>query len=329
MHNKFRETLDYIIKPAVRNSEYNLKVIRADEIDRSGSFIKDILESLLNSWVVIADLTGQNPNVFYELGVRHALSPRTILIAESIEDIPSDLREYRTIIYENSAKGAKLFQERLQAYLGQVFGEPARPDNPVLDRLPNISEQRNEELEKENRELRRQLENILKKGNLIEAAPEEEGVSTRVERIVALKNANLQTRFSPGDDGSVIFGKGRTEKTYHLPVRQGDFNLYFVMDGDTIRDYWYLAVIQSQVNFVEQLSDVRVLMERCSEAPAEFKFIIATNQDLSSVRKDFSGTFNKMKTFLDKVSRGKFSLELWDKNGLLKKEKEWGIKIDV
>lgn len=66
-HAKFLEVLEYVIKAGVSASGFSLRVVRADEIDRSGSFIKDILESLYGSYVVIADLTEQNPNVFYEL----------------------------------------------------------------------------------------------------------------------------------------------------------------------------------------------------------------------------------------------------------------------
>lgn len=131
-HTKFREVLEYIIKAAVKGSGYSLQVLRADDIDRAGSFIKDILESLYDSYVVIADLTEQNPNVFYELGVRHALSPRTILIAQSIDDIPSDLREYRTIVYDTSAKGAADFFARLKKYLGRCEKNQNAQTTPSL-----------------------------------------------------------------------------------------------------------------------------------------------------------------------------------------------------
>ena len=109
---EFKEVLQYIIKPAFEESNFKFSVIRADDINRSGSFIKDILENIYSSHIVIADLTGQNPNVFHELGVRHSLRPRTILIAQNLDDIPSDLREYRTIIYDTSAKGASAFKTR-------------------------------------------------------------------------------------------------------------------------------------------------------------------------------------------------------------------------
>src|SRR5438067_1099306 len=148
-HKQFLEVLEYMIRPAVASSGYRLQVLRADDINRAGSFIKDILESLFSSFVVIADLTGQHPNVFYELGVRHALRPRTILIAQSLDDIPSDLREYRTIEYETSAKGAAVFSKRLKEFLDEIHREPERADNPVLDRIRSINENRIAALESE------------------------------------------------------------------------------------------------------------------------------------------------------------------------------------
>ena len=160
-HSEFKEVLDYIIKPAFEESGYNHKVIRADEIDRAGSFIKDILENIYSSHIVVADLTGQNPNVFYELGVRHSLRPRTILIAQNIDDIPSDLREYRTIIYDTTAKGATAFRRRIKEFLNEIHKEPERCDNPVLDRLGNIIENKLAQVEYERNSLKEELSKLL------------------------------------------------------------------------------------------------------------------------------------------------------------------------
>ena len=102
IYKEFDFFLKKAIKPAVEKSGYGFEVIRADEILRPGLIINDILEQISSAFIVIADLTNQNPNVFYELGVRHALSPRTILIARSIKDIPSDLTGNRAISYDIS-----------------------------------------------------------------------------------------------------------------------------------------------------------------------------------------------------------------------------------
>src|SRR6266536_3986727 len=124
VHDRFKEVLEFMIRPAVKEAGAGLEVLRADDIQRAGSFIKDILEYVSGAWIIIADLTSQNPNVFYELGVRHSLSPRTILIAQNLDDIPSDLREYRTIIYDMTAKGASLFKQRIEKYLTEIQDGP-------------------------------------------------------------------------------------------------------------------------------------------------------------------------------------------------------------
>jgi hypothetical protein len=328
-HKRFLEVYDYIIKPAVENSGYDLKIIRPDEIDRSGSFIKDILDNLSNSYIVIADLTGRNPNVFYELGVRHSLSPRTILVAQSVDDIPSDLREYRSIIYENSAKGSKEFKDRLSNYLKEIFDEPNRSDNPVLDRLGSIIETKTHLLEEELSLLKEELNNILRKGMKGKSTQKEENVFTRMARIFELRNADKQASLS---DGQVIFEEKGKEKTVYLRKQQGDFNLYFVMRPDgNIDEYWYVSMISGVVNLGKQLSDIRVLMNKCLDKLEieQFKFIIATNEDLSKEKQSTQKAFNKILTFIPAKHRSRFVLELWDSKGLLEQEKALGLKVDI
>jgi hypothetical protein len=99
-----------------------------------------VLEYLAQAYLVVVDLTGQNANVFYELGVRHALSPRTILIARSTNDIPADLREYRTLIYADGRESDEEFRENLLKYLQEIEKAPDTPDNPVLTwlKLPQV-----------------------------------------------------------------------------------------------------------------------------------------------------------------------------------------------
>ena len=146
--------------------------------------------------------------MFYELGVRHALSPRTVLIAQSVDDIPSDLREYRTIVYDTTAKGAAEFANRLKKYLSEMYKEPERPDNPVLDRIGSIFENKIALLESENQQLKNEITSILKKG-----PPKKKKISTqasaqkRVQRITKLMNAEIQVlsgTFTRGEDTYTI-----------------------------------------------------------------------------------------------------------------------------
>ena len=123
-HTEFKEVLEYIIKPAFDESDYKFSILRADDINRTGSFIKDILENLYSSHIVIADLTGQNPNVFYELGIAHTSKPSSVvyLLSQSMEFIPYDLQHLRCIEYKpdlsNLSKKLKeaFSQEGLRQY---------------------------------------------------------------------------------------------------------------------------------------------------------------------------------------------------------------------
>lgn len=98
-YKKYDAIFNSMIEPACKEIDSKFNVIRADKIAKPSSFVKDILTNLRNSYIVIANLTDLNPNVFYELGVRHALSNRTIIITEDLSTIPSDLKEYRAIEY--------------------------------------------------------------------------------------------------------------------------------------------------------------------------------------------------------------------------------------
>ena len=121
-----------VIKPAVEASSYDCRRSTATR----GNLIKAIVQDLDASWVVLADLTDRNPNVFYELGVRHALKDRTILIAQNRDDIPFDLQSYANHVYDwQTEDGKNQFFNRIKALLEDVDQNPDRADNPVSDFL--------------------------------------------------------------------------------------------------------------------------------------------------------------------------------------------------
>ena len=66
------KVLKYVIKPSLEELGY--KVVRADESTEAGSISKSVIQSVIESDLVIADLTNHNPNVFYELAIRHAIA---------------------------------------------------------------------------------------------------------------------------------------------------------------------------------------------------------------------------------------------------------------
>jgi CheY-like chemotaxis protein len=97
-----------VIKPGVEKSGYDYCCTRSNPT--SGLIIEHILDNLNRADLVIADLTDRNPNVFYELGIRHTLRDSTILIAQKLDDIPFDLRGFAIQVY-----GWKTKTERKEA----------------------------------------------------------------------------------------------------------------------------------------------------------------------------------------------------------------------
>jgi hypothetical protein len=80
-------------------TEAGYDVFRGDDIRSHQNILKDILEGLANSDLVVADLSGSNPNVYYELGLAHGLGRRVVLLTQKVEELPFDLRSYRVIPY--------------------------------------------------------------------------------------------------------------------------------------------------------------------------------------------------------------------------------------
>jgi hypothetical protein len=101
----------------------------------TGNLIVGIIENLRTASVVLADITDRNANVFYELGVRHALSTRTILVSQNADHIPSDLKGYWHIIYGLDLPKVANFKNALKRILAKIEKDPDQSDNPVSDYL--------------------------------------------------------------------------------------------------------------------------------------------------------------------------------------------------
>lgn len=104
---------------------------RADKDLAPGEIISHVVENLVDSFIVIADLSDRNPNVFYELGVRHSVSNNTILIAKNLDDVPFDLRQLRTILYSYDPPGLFKLQNSLREAIQSILTSPEKIDNPV------------------------------------------------------------------------------------------------------------------------------------------------------------------------------------------------------
>lgn len=96
--------LDHI-KSSVESEGINCQ--RADEILGTNIITFDIWEKINRARFIIADLTGKNPNVFYEIGLAHALGKEVILITQTMDDVLFDLKSIRCIVYSYTPRGMK------------------------------------------------------------------------------------------------------------------------------------------------------------------------------------------------------------------------------
>ena len=122
-----------LIKEALLRADPSLEITRADDISAAGSINDDIVAQIMYSDLVIVDITYPNPNVYYELGLRHAFKPGTIIIRQrGGTKVPFDIADLRYIEYDDTSSGLKELSRSIKSYISGYNKEPDRPDNKFL-----------------------------------------------------------------------------------------------------------------------------------------------------------------------------------------------------
>jgi hypothetical protein len=103
---------DHIKKVA---GELSLSIARADDFFSQNSIMQEVWSAIAQASILIADCTGKNPNVFYEIGLAHAIGKPVILVTQNPDDVPFDLRHRRYILYAYTPPGMKLFESVLSS----------------------------------------------------------------------------------------------------------------------------------------------------------------------------------------------------------------------
>ncbi|MGO8423886.1 hypothetical protein ACC807_10125 [Rhizobium ruizarguesonis] len=124
--------LEGIIKPVFASHYSNYKIIRADKMPAPGLIDVQIIEQLLDAELVIADITTLNPNVFYEIGVRHVVNKAIIHMSRVGDPIPFDIKLFRHITFSVATPQAlEAAKVALKESLDATFAEDFKVDNPV------------------------------------------------------------------------------------------------------------------------------------------------------------------------------------------------------
>jgi len=115
----YEELYKDVVEPVTRS--FGLNPYRADEVFGPGNIIEDIIRGIETAQVVIAEITPQNENVFYEVGYAHALGKPTILLADRTKKLPFDLSGRRVLFYDNSIGGKNRVEQGLRKHLEAIL----------------------------------------------------------------------------------------------------------------------------------------------------------------------------------------------------------------
>jgi hypothetical protein len=110
--------LEYIAKSVLQEAPFNYTVTRADEIAPPGMINAQVINSLFEADLVVADLTNHNPNAFYELAIRHMEEKPVIQMILKEQQIPFDVQDYRAISF--SLDNPKLIEEAKRVLAAQT-----------------------------------------------------------------------------------------------------------------------------------------------------------------------------------------------------------------
>ena len=192
----FHDSFKQIIRPAIE--EVGLICLGGDEDWADQAIIQTVWNNIWRARVVVADVTSRNPNVNYELGMCHALGVPTVIIAQTLEDIPFDYRHRHCVIY--SANDVAAAKAKVAGSLKMIIQGKQSLD-PLLswpcDVVPNAPRFRNDNVDAFPELLQHIRQKDLKEAFLIQMT------GNNVKEIICglwKTNANVEIFISAGED---------------------------------------------------------------------------------------------------------------------------------
>jgi hypothetical protein len=120
--------INTVIKPILEELQFEVYV--PHEMTDPGSITRRVIQHLLDDELVVANLTGLNPNVMYELAVRHATGRSVVVLAESGTVLPFDVSDERTIFFTNDMTGVVEVKSHFKTMVVAAMQDHT-PDNPI------------------------------------------------------------------------------------------------------------------------------------------------------------------------------------------------------
>jgi hypothetical protein len=133
--------LGSLVEPALES--FKLTVVRADAIDKPGIISRQIIDYIVKSRLVIVDLSFHNPNVFYELAIRHMMKKPVVQIMRRADKIPFDINQMRTIVVDTSdiyslVPRIDTYRSEISNQVRRALSDPESADNPISLYYPGL-----------------------------------------------------------------------------------------------------------------------------------------------------------------------------------------------
>lgn len=130
-----------LVEPALK--EFGLQVVRADLIGDAGMITRQIIDYIVHSKLVIADLSFHNPNVFYELALRHAVRKPIVQISRAADPLPFDIGQVRTVVVDTTdiytlVPQLETLRAQISAQVRATLAEGAEVENPLSIFTPDF-----------------------------------------------------------------------------------------------------------------------------------------------------------------------------------------------
>jgi len=224
--------IEVVIRPALESLGYD--VVAAHQIPDPGSIGRQVMQKIINADLVIANLTELNPNVMYELAVRHAACTPVVTIAQEGTKLPFDVIDSRTIFYRNDMFGVQQLIRALREAVNAAINSPTT-DNPVFNATQAVV-----------------LREAAKPGSadevIIESLRRIEGA---MSRRVSNQARSAESSPNAGPKDEFFHARGRCTEAawkYFLRILRNTYAINSQDLGISTDDYWYAKIFDSADN---------------------------------------------------------------------------------
>jgi len=243
----------------------------AGDLDNQQNILKDIVVGIHSADVIIADLTGLNPNVFYELGLAHAMDKKVIIITQDIDELPFDIKSYRANRYSLLFNKIPQLYTKLEELLTGAINGTTQFGSPYSDYIKSTTVQKREVISHDIEGLEREVDEEIideddAKGFLDFIADIEEAANTMTAEIngiqVGMEDMTVEVEKATkeiervkktGGDGSATFARNVSRKLSQ-PVTS--FATKLKGHVSAISNNWNIV----ENNYLSLLDDERVFL---------------------------------------------------------------------